>query len=144
MGRILTFPCWTITMEKERMVNDMIYILDGVEIQYRECQILRDTARDVLQEKNEPGGLSQHKEEWIERLEHLAEENALKSKYAVPLAAALEKLPGDMFEAVSEYVEFLVEKGKGIDIMIPFTATNLRTILPVNTHERMDTVYTEN
>lgn len=131
-------------MEKERMVNDMIYILDGVEIQYRECQILRDTARDVLQEKNEPGGLSQHKEEWIERLEHLAEENALKSKYAVPLAAALEKLPGDMFEAVSEYVEFLVEKGKGIDIMIPFTATNLRTILPVNTHERMDTVYTEN
>lgn len=144
MGRILTFPCWKITMEKERMVNDMIYILDGVEIQYRECQILRDTARDVLQEKNEPGGLSQHKEEWIERLEHLAEENALKSKYAVPLAAALEKLPGDMFEAVSEYVEFLVEKGKGIDIMIPFTATNLRTILPVNTHERMDTVYTEN
>lgn len=130
-------------MEEERMVDGMIYILDGVEIQYRECQILRDTAKDVLQEKDGPGGLSQYKEEWIAQLEHLAEENALKSKYAVPLATALRNLPGDMFEAVSEYVEFLVEKGKGIDIMVPFTATNLRTILPVNTHERVEAVYTE-
>lgn len=47
------------------------------------------------------------------------------------------------FEAVSEYVEFLVKRGKGIDIMTPFTATNLSAILLVNTHERVDTVYTE-
>lgn len=117
----------------------MIYILDGVEIQYRECQILRDTAKNILQ-KEEAGGLSQCKAEWIAELEHLEEQNALKGKQAKALSVALMNLPEDMFEAVAEYVEFLVEKGKGIDIMVPFTTRNLQTILPVNTHEGMGDV----
>ena len=122
----------------------MIYILNGVEIQYRECQILRETASNILQEKNEAGSLARYREEWIAQLERLAENNVSKSRYAMPLAAALKNLPEDLFEAVSEYVVFLVEKGRGIDIMVPFTATNSRTILPVNTHEGMETAYTEN
>lgn len=120
----------------------MIYILDGVEIQYRECQILRDTAKSILQ-KEEVGGLSQCKAEWIAELAHLEEKNALKGKQAKALSVALMNLPEDIFEAVVEYVEFLVEKGKGIDIMVPFTTRNLRTILPVNTHEGMGDVDTE-
>lgn len=115
----------------------MIYTLDGVEIQYRECQILRDTAKEVMQGKEKAERLRYHKKEWIMQLEHLAKQNPLKRTYAEPLAAALQRLPEDMFEAVSEYVEFLVQKGRGIDIMEPFMAENLRTILPVNVHEGM-------
>lgn len=123
------------------MVKSMIYILDGVEIQYRECQILRETAGNVLRGKNEAGSPAQYKEEWIAQLERLAESSESKRRYAVPLSKTLAMLPEDIFEAVSEYAAFLVKKGRGIDIMVPFTAANLRTILPVNTHEGMGAVY---
>lgn len=121
----------------------MIYILDGVEIQYRECQILRDTAKGILEEKNKKDKLSEHKNEWILQLKCLAEQNEKKRRYAAPLVTALQRLPEDIFEAVCEYTEFLVQKGNGIDIMVPFVAKNLRTILPVNIHERGETAYTE-
>lgn len=115
----------------------MIYTLDGVEIQYRECQILRDTAKEIMQEKEKVERLAYYKEEWIMQLECLVRQNPLKRRYAEPLAAALQRLPENLFEAVSEYVEFLIQKGRGIDIMEPFVAENLRTILPVNVHEGM-------
>lgn len=122
----------------------MIYTLDGVEIQYRECQVLRETAKEVLQMQTGKGKLANHKGEWIAQLEMLAEQNSLKRKYAAPLAVALQRLPEDMFEAVSEYVTFLVQKGRGIDILVPFVAENSRTVLPVKVHEGMEVSYTEN
>ena len=115
----------------------MIYTLDGVEIQYRECQILRDTAKEVLQGKEKAERLIYYKKEWIMQLERLTQENPLKRRYAESLVVALQRLPDDMFEAVSEYVEFLVQKGRGIDVMELFVAENLRTTLPVNVHEGM-------
>ena len=71
----------------------MIYTLDGVEIQYRECQILRDTAKEVMQGKKKVERLRYHKKEWIMQLEHLAKQNPLKRTYAEPLAVALQRLP---------------------------------------------------
>ena len=56
----------------------MLYILDGVEIQYRECQILRDTAKGILEEKNKKDKLSEHKNEWISQLKCLAEQKIEK------------------------------------------------------------------
>lgn len=121
----------------------MIYTLDGVEIQYRECQVLRDTAKAVLQERDGSGGLSHCKREWIAQMERLAEQNSAKRRYAAPLVTALQRLPEDIFEAVSEYAEFLVKKGRGIDIMVPFVAENSWTIMPVNVHEGMENACTE-
>ena len=121
----------------------MIYTLDGVEIQYRECQILRDTAKEVMQGKEKAERLIYYKREWILQLECLARQNPLKRKYADSLAVALQRLPEDMFEAVSEYIEFLIQKGRGIDIMELFVAENLRTILPVNVHEGMGDAHVE-
>ena len=40
----------------------------------------------------------------------------------------------EYLEAVAEYTVSLVKKGKSIDIMVPFVASNKRLILPVNTH----------
>lgn len=121
----------------------MRYIDDGIEIQYRECQILRDTAKEVLQEMNLESGLAQHKSDWVVRLERLAESNERKRPYASSASVFLSNLSDDMFEAVSEYVETLAIKGRGIDIMVPYVTRNEKIILPVNTHVAREVDYSE-
>lgn len=121
----------------------MRYIDDGIEIQYRECQILRDTAKEVLQEMNMESGLAQHKSEWVARLERLAESNERKRPYASPVSVFLSNLSDDMLEAVSEYVETFVKRGRGIDIMVPYVTRNEKIILPVNTHVAREVDYSE-
>lgn len=121
----------------------MRYIDNGIEIQYRECQILRDTAREVLQEKGLKKGLTQHKSDWMARQKLLSESNERKKPYATPLLVFLGNLSEEMFEAVSEYVENLALKGKGIDIMVPYVAKNEIIILPVNTHAAREVNYCE-
>lgn len=119
----------------------MRYIDNGIEIQYRECQILRDTAKEVLQEKNLENGLAQHKSDWLTKLKVLSENNERKRTYAAPASVFLGNLSDDMYEAVSEYVESLVAKGKGIDIMTPYVTGNGKIILPVNTHAAREVDY---
>ena len=119
----------------------MRYIDDGIEIQYRECQILRDTAKEALQEKGLEGGLAQHKPDWAARLEMLAESNERKRPYAAPALVFLSDLSDDMLKAVSEYVETLVMKGRGIDILTPYVTKNEKIILPVNTHAAREVDY---
>ena len=121
----------------------MRYIDDGIEIQYRECQILRDTAKEVLQEINLESGLAQHKSDWVAKLERLAESNERKRLYASPASVFLSNLSEDMLEAVSEYVETLVIKGRGIDIMVPYVTRNEKIILPVNAHAAREMDYSE-
>ena len=121
----------------------MRYIDDGIEIQYRECQILRDTAKEVLQEINLESGLAQHKSDWVAKLERLAESNERKRPYASPASVFLSNLSEDMLEAVSEYVETLVIKGRGIDIMMPYVTRNEKIILLVNTHSAREVDYSE-
>lgn len=119
----------------------MRYIDDGIEIQYRECQILRDTAKEVLQEEGLEGGLEHHRSDWCARLKALSEGNERKRPYAAPVSVFLGSLSDDLYEAVSEYVESLVAKGRGIDIMMPYVTGNGKIILPVNTHAAREVDY---
>ena len=112
-----------------------MYMGCGVEIQYRECQILRETAGEILKGQ---GRLAQSREEWIRLIEQKAHTNELKASYAAPMAVFLRNLSDDLFEAVSEYAEHLAAKGRGIDIMVPFTAQSGQIVLPVNLHEYTD------
>lgn len=121
----------------------MRYIDNGIEIQYRECQILRDTAKEVLKEKGPEKGLTQHKADWMSKINGLSESNERKKPYTVPLQVFLGNLSEEMFESVSEYVEKLVIKDKGIDIMVPYVAKNEIIILPVNTHAAREVNYCE-
>lgn len=113
----------------------MRYMECGVEIQYRECQILRETAGETLKGN---GSLVQSKEEWIRMIEQAAHGNELKASYAAPMAVFLRNLSDDLFESVAEYAEHLVKKGRGIDVMVPFMAQSGQMILPVNVHASME------
>lgn len=113
----------------------MRYMESGVEIQYRECQILRETAGEILKGN---GSLVQSKKEWIGLIKQAAHGNELKASYAVPMAVFMGNLSDDLFESVAEYAEHLAEKGRGIDVMIPFMAQSGQMILPVNIHASME------
>lgn len=127
-------PAVVYNVCKERKVDAMRYWGCGVKIQYRECQILRETAGEIAKRGRR---LAESKEEWIELIGQAAHANDLKASYAAPMMVFLENISEDLYEAVSEYAEHLVAKGRGIDIMIPFEARNGRVVLPVNLHASM-------
>ena len=113
---------------------DMRYENNGVEIQYRECQILRDAAKELLADQEDAKNLVDQRGRWIQAIRDIAEASEAKEKFALPVAQFLAGMGEEYLEAVAEYAVGLVKKGKGIDIMVPFTASNKRLILPVNTH----------
>lgn len=112
----------------------MRYENNGVEIQYRECQILRDAAKELLAGGEDTKNLVDQRDKWIQAIRDIAEASEAKGKFAIPAAQFLSGMKEEYLEAVAEYTISLVRKGKGIDIMVPFTASNKRLILPVNTH----------
>lgn len=112
----------------------MRYENNGIEIQYRECQILRDAAKELLADNGGAKDLVDQRDRWIQAIRDTAEVSEAKKKYAIPAAQFLSGIGEEYLEAVAEYTVSLVRKGKGIDIMVPFIASNKRLILPVNTH----------
>lgn len=112
----------------------MRYENNGVEIQYRECQILRDAAKGLLTDGESAKSLVDQRDKWIQAIRDIAEASEAKGKFAIPAAQFLSCLREEYLAAVAEYTASLVRKGKGIDIMVPFIASNKRLILPVNTH----------
>ncbi|MDE7202225.1 MAG: hypothetical protein K2O91_10060 [Lachnospiraceae bacterium] len=112
----------------------MRYENNGVEIQYRECQILRDAAKELLAGGEDTKNLVDQRDKWIQAIRDIAEASEAKGKFAIPAAQFLSGMKEEYLEAVAEYTISLIRKGKGIDIMVPFTASNKRLILPVNTH----------
>lgn len=112
----------------------MRYENNGVEIQYRECQILRDAAKELLAGGEDTKNLVDQRDKWIQAIRDIADASEAKRKFAIPAAQFLSGMKEEYLEAVAEYTISLVRKGKGIDIMVPFTASNKRLVLPVNTH----------
>lgn len=112
----------------------MRYENNGVEIQYRECQILRDAAKGLFADGENAKCLVDQKDRWIQAIRDIAEASEAKRKYAIPAAQFISGMSQEYLEAVAEYTVSLVRKGRGIDIMVPFIASNKRLILPVNTH----------
>lgn len=121
----------------------MRYINNGIEIQYRECQILRDAAKPFFEEEFKKGILAEKKEEWIQKVEQITMSDTPKQKYGKVLAKMLKGVEEKEFKALAEYTEYLVKKGKGIDIMCPFIAQNKVIILPVNIHMAASEEYAE-
>lgn len=112
----------------------MRYENNGIEIQYRECQILRDAAKELLADSDDAKNLVNQRDRWIQAIRDTAEVSEAKRQYAISAAQFLSGIGEEYLEAVAEYTVSLVRKGKGIDIMVPFIASNKRLILPVNTH----------
>ena len=112
----------------------MRYENNGVEIQYRECQILRDAAKELLAGGEDTKNLVDQRDKWIQAIRDIADASEAKRKFAISAAQFLSGMKEEYLKAVAEYTISLVRKGKGIDIMVPFTASNKRLILPVNTH----------
>lgn len=119
----------------------MRYIDNRIEIQYRECQILRDAAKAVLDEGADRGALFSQKESWLKSIADTAKGMKLKRKSATALVQMLSGMDGEDVRAVAEYTESLVIKGKGIDIMQPYITKNRKVILPVNIHAPSDIAY---
>lgn len=119
----------------------MRYIDNRIEIQYRECQILRDAAKAVITESDGRGELFSHKENWLKSIAETTKSMKLKRKSAIVLVQMLSDMDEEDIRAVAEYTESLVIKGKGIDIMQPYITENRKVILPVNIHIPSDSVY---
>lgn len=119
----------------------MRYIDNRIEIQYRECQILRDAAKTVLTEGADRGELFSQKESWLKSISDTAKTMKLKKKSTTVLVQMLSDMDEEDVRAVAEYTESLVIKGKGIDIMQPYITQNRRVILPVNIHTPSDSAY---
>lgn len=122
----------------------MRYIDNRIEIQYRECQILRDAAKIVLAEDADGGELFSRKENWIKSISDTAKSMKLKRKSATVLVQMMSDMDDEDVKALAEYTESLVRKGKGIDIMQPYITKNRRVILPVNIHTPSDRAYPDN
>ena len=60
----------------------MRYIDNRIEIQYRECQILRDAAKTVLDEDAGMGNLFSQREIWLRSIEDTSKGMKLKRKSA--------------------------------------------------------------
>ena len=114
----------------------MRYNRGGVEIQYRECQIMREAAKNFV--TTEAGYLLENEEAWLEAMGAEASQHKIKETLIPPMIRFLSQMDTERKAAVAEYVEYLVKKEKGIDILVPFTATNRYVILPVNIHEPAD------
>ena len=66
-------------MKKNReRKNTMRYVDNRIEIQYRECQILRDAAKAVLVENVDRGVLFSQKERWLRSISDIAKSMKLK------------------------------------------------------------------
>ncbi len=111
----------------------MRYMNGGVEIQYRECQIMREAAKSFV--KEESGSLVDNVEQWLAQMNAEASEQGIKGRIIPPMTQFLAQMDSGRLKAVAEFVEYLADRGRGIDIMVPFTASNHYTVLPVNIHE---------
>ena len=105
----------------------MRYENNGIEIQYRECQILRDAAKELLADDGTAKDLVDQRDRWIQAIRNIAEVSEVKEKFAIPAAQFICGMGEEYLEAMAEYIVSLV-------IMVPFIASNKRLILPVNTH----------
>lgn len=112
----------------------MRYVNNGIEIQYRECQILRETAKSLAIEDIDAQSLADQRDGWICAIREIAENSKAKKQYAIPIISFLSAIEKEYLNAVAEYTVSLIEKERGIDIMVPYITSNKVLVLPVNTH----------
>lgn len=116
----------------------MRYINNGIEIQYKECQIARDALKELEKSKESLCQPKADREAWITHIEAVSESQELKLSDCNTLVSFLLNMPQDYYEAFSEYVDTLVKKGKGIDILVPYISSNGLLLLTVNRHDERE------
>lgn len=116
----------------------MRYINSGIEIQYRECQIARDAAKKLKEAKGGQHQLKENRQAWIASVRSVADSLVLKQEDCITIVNFLTNMPQEQYEAFSEYVEFLVKRGKGIDILVPYISRNGMLLLTVNRHAEQE------
>ena len=99
----------------------MRYENNGVEIQYRECQILRDAAKKLLADGENADSLVNQRDRWIQAIRDTAEKSEAKRKFALPAAQFLSGMREEYLESVAEYTVSLVKKGRGLTSWFRFS-----------------------
>ena len=96
----------------------MRYMNGGVEIQYRECQIMREAAKPLV--KEESGSLVDNVEQWLAQMNAEATEQGIKERLILPMTQFLAQMDSEGLKAVGVFVEYLAGRGSGIDFMVTF------------------------
>lgn len=113
----------------------MKYILSGLELEYRDCQILRQAVREWGVDRNY---LKQNKTEFHQYLSRMAEkEELLKSKRERihKIIVMLEGMEDNYYLVLAAYLDHLAHQDSQINLMVPFDIEEVNLyIMPVNTH----------
>lgn len=116
----------------------MRYQLTGLELEYRDCQMLRNAAEEWLAGDMENGKerLRAEKEQFIEFLLEQVELEELESKKErlKKLAKGISWMTKEYYEVLIAYIAYLLLPESQIDLNIPFDIDTGCYILPVNTH----------
>lgn len=112
----------------------MRYTSSGIELQYKESQIARDAAIGLKKAKGRLYRLEENRMEWIAYIKAVPNSQELKQEDCNTLVNFITNMPQDYYEAITEYMEILVEKEKGIDILVPYIARNGVVLMTVNRH----------
>ena len=86
----------------------MRYENNGLEIQYRECQILRDAAKGLLTDAENTKSLVDQRDKWIQAIRDIADASEAKGKYAIPVVKFLSCMREEYLEAVAEKGRVLI------------------------------------
>lgn len=116
----------------------MRYTNSGIELQYKESQIARDAAIGLKKAKGSLYRLEENREEWIACIRAVPNSQELKQEDCNTLVNFITHMPQDQYEATAEYIETLVKKEKGIDILIPYISRNGVVLMTVNRHDRRE------
>lgn len=116
----------------------MRYQLTGLELEYRDCQMLRNAGEQWLAGDMENGNerLRAEKEQFIELLLEQVEVEELESKKErlKKLAKGISWMTKEYYEVLIAYIAYLLLPESQIDLKIPFDIDTGCYILPVNTH----------
>lgn len=120
----------------------MRYQTTGLELEYRDCQVLRNVAKEWLagDMENCQEWLRAEKEQFIEFLLEQAEVEELESKKErlKKLAVGIKLMMKEYYEVLVAYIAYLLLPESQIDLNVPFDIDTGCYIMPVNTH-RADT-----
>ena len=105
----------------------MRYINNGYEIPYRECQILREAAIDILNKE----GAALNRFNMIKNLNKIASQYEMKSSCCSSLRNFLIQMEEDDFNFIKKFIMGIVKNQRGIQIMVPFMLDDNKIVLVV-------------
>lgn len=110
----------------------MQYLNNGFEIQYKECQVLREAVDEAVRlEDNQE--ISQEK--LIEYIKTIGTKQKLKEPFCRSLIRFIPMMQEDDYHELLLFAKKLISRERGIRIMEPHFCGNRKIIIVVNRHE---------